>query len=93
VIQAVWRPGLDTWGPVLPAEWWTIALADEARRARSIEQLVERQFGHADASAVLKRAMLAEVTATAESGGRGRAADGGVPPAGRRCASQRDRDR
>ena len=65
--QALRRPRLDEWGLVLPADWWTIPLADEVQRARSIEQLVERQFGHADASAVLKRAMLAELTATAES--------------------------
>lgn len=65
--QPVRRPRLDTWGLVLPADWWTIPLADEPQRTRSIAQLVERQFGHADASAVLKRAMLTEFSATAAS--------------------------
>jgi hypothetical protein len=65
--QPVRRPRLDAWGLVLPADWWTIPLADEPQRTRSIAQLVERQFGHADASAVLKRAMLTDFNATAAS--------------------------
>ncbi|MGV8967389.1 MAG: hypothetical protein ACOH2F_14050 [Cellulomonas sp.] len=59
---------------VLPPDWWTIPLAEERARRRSVDALVEHQFGHADASAVLKgqtRDALRDVADRAgESGGR-----------------------
>lgn len=52
--MAVRRPRVGSVGFLLPASWWTIDLATEESRRRSVSRLVDQQVGRADDRAGLR---------------------------------------
>ncbi|MBO9554708.1 hypothetical protein [Cellulomonas sp.] len=54
-------------GLVVPSSWWTVPLADEEARRRSISMLVDRQVGRDDRKAGLRRELRTELAGAAET--------------------------
>lgn|GEM_PF-584853 len=54
-------------GLVVPSSWWTVPLADEEARRRSIAMLVDRQVGRDDRKAGLRRELRTDLAGAAES--------------------------